>query len=109
MDDYNQIEVPPSFLALFSSPSGHRLLQPMSTVRERYELCEDLAQALTDQASTALFKSGGTEGEVLEKMQLALSAAESPVQPPEARWVVQRLAELLGWEVPQGSEPGQPG
>src|ERR1044072_5910587 len=40
MDDSNQIEVPPSFLALFTSPGGHRLLHPMNTVRERYELCE---------------------------------------------------------------------
>ena len=46
MDDPNQIEVPPSFLALFTSPSGHRLTEAMSTIRERYELCEDLAQML---------------------------------------------------------------
>jgi hypothetical protein len=100
MDDYNQIEVPPSFVALFTSPSGVRLTEPMTTVRRRYELCEDLAQMLTDQASTALFKSGGSEREVLEKMQLALTDAESPVQPAEATWVVRRLAELLGWESP---------
>jgi hypothetical protein len=99
MDDFNQIEVPPSFLALFTSPSGHRLLEPMSTVRQRYELCEDLAQILTEQASTALFSTGGSEAEVLEKMQLALATPESPVQPAEAVWVVRRLAELLGWEI----------
>ena len=100
MDDYNQIEVPPSFLALFTAPSGQRLLQPMATVRQRYELCEDLAQMLTEQAATALFKSGGTQAEVLQKMQAALTAGESPVQPPEAAWVVRRLAELLGWPNP---------
>ena len=98
MDDYNQIEVPPSFVALFASPSGHRLLEPMSTVRKRYELCEDIAQMLMEQAGAAHFKSGGSEGEVLRKMQAGLMAAESPVQPSEATWVVRRLAELLGWD-----------
>jgi hypothetical protein len=98
MEDSNQIEVPPSFLALFASPSGQRLLEPMATVRRRYELCEDLAQMLTEQASTALLKSGGTEAEVLQKMHEALATGESPVQPAEAAWVVRRLAELLGWK-----------
>lgn len=97
MDEYNQIEPPPSFVALFASPSGHKLLEPMSTVRQRYELCEDLAQALTDQASVDLFKSGASEREVLEKMELALTADESPITAREAKWVVTRLAELSGW------------
>ena len=100
MDDPNQIEVPPSFLALFSTPSGHRLTEPMSFVRTRYELCEDLAQMLTEQAATAAFKTGGSEREVLARMRSALEAEGSPVQPVEAGWVVRRLAELLGWEDP---------
>jgi hypothetical protein len=100
MDDPNQIEVPPSFLALFTSPSGLRLTEPMATVRDRYELCEDLAQLLTEQASANLFKSGGTEHEVMQKMQLALTSDGSPVQPVEASWVVRRLAELLDWKAP---------
>lgn len=100
MDDPNQIEVPPSFTALFASPSGYRLLEPMSVVRQRYELCEDLAQMLTEQASTVLFKAGGSQREVLERMQLALTGPESVVEPAEARWVVRRLAELLEWEAP---------
>ena len=98
MDDYNQIEPPPSFVALYASASGQRLLEPMSVVRQRYELCEDLAQALTEQAGVDQFKSGGSEREVLEKMQVALTAEESPIAANEAHWVVTRLAELLGWE-----------
>lgn len=97
MDDPNQIEVPPSFTALFTSASGHRLTEPMSVVRARYELCEDLAQMLTDQASTAAFKTGAPEREVLQKMQAGLEAEGSPVQAKEAAWVVTRLAEILGW------------
>ena len=96
-DQYNQIEPPPSFVALFASPSGQRLLQPMSHVRERYELCEDLAQMMVDQASTAQFKSGAAEQDVLAGMQAALTVEGSPVEAAEAGWVVQRLAELLDW------------
>jgi hypothetical protein len=106
MDDPNQIEVPPSFLALFTSPSGHRLTEPMATVRARYEICEDLAQMLTQQASTTLFKSGLAQHEVLEGTRTALAGAGSPVAAPEALWVVRRLAELLAWDVPQAwTEP----
>jgi hypothetical protein len=76
----------------------------MSTVRQRYELCEDLAQVLTEQAATTLFKTCGTELQVLDSIQLALSADESPVQPVEAAWVVRRLAELLDWKVPRTGE-----
>jgi hypothetical protein len=100
MDDFNQIEVPPSFTALFTSPSGYRLTEPMSHVRQRYELCEDMAQMLTEQAGTTLFKSGGSEEQVLAQMRLALSGEGSPVLPPEAEWVVRRLAELLNWPAP---------
>lgn len=100
MDETNQIEPPPSFVALFASPSGHKLLEPMSTVRQRYELCEDLAQALTEQASANLFKSGAGEADVLGKMELALATEESPLSPIEAKWVVTRLAELLDWPAP---------
>ena len=101
MDDANQIEVPPSFLALYATPSGLRLTEPISFVRERYELCEDLAQALTEQASAAQFRTGEEEGAVLRKMQAALAVEGSAVQPVEAQWVVRRLAELLGWPAPE--------
>ena len=104
MDDYNQIEVPPSFTALFTAPSGFRLTEPMSHVRLRYELCEDLAQMLAEQAATALFKTGGPEERVLQQMQSALSADGSPVAAAEAVWVVRRLAELLDWPAPAPAE-----
>jgi hypothetical protein len=97
MDDPNQIEVPPSFLALFATPSGLRLTEPLSFVRERYELCEDLAQALTEQAGAVQFRTGQAPDVVLRGMQKALSTPGSAVQPAEAQWVVRRLAELLGW------------
>jgi hypothetical protein len=103
MDDSNQLEVPPSFLALFTSPSGHRLTEPIAVVRARYDICEDLAQMLTEHASTAMAQSNSTEREVLRKMGDALAAEGSPVQAAEGSWVIRRLAELLGWEAPEDS------
>ncbi|MDB5898782.1 MAG: hypothetical protein JWP41_2384 [Ramlibacter sp.] len=100
MHDPNQIEVPASFLALFTSPYGQKLTEPIATVRDRYELCEDLAQMLVERAGAGQSGSGGDEREVLAKMRGALTGAGSPVQPAEAVWVTRRLAELLGWEDP---------
>ncbi len=64
---------------------------------ERYELCEDLAQTLAQQAAAALFKSGGTEQEVLERMRSALLEPGSALEEAETRWVVTRMAEIAGW------------
>ncbi len=106
MDDSHQLEVPASFLRLYSTPSGHRLTEPMAVVRERYELCEDLAQMLSEQARAKLFELGVAESDVLGKMALALAAEGSPVRPAEAWWVVRRLAEVLGWPDP-GEGPAE--
>lgn len=98
MDDSNQIHVPPSFTALFTARGGHRLKEPIAHVRERYELCEDLAQMLTEQAAERLHALGVTEQDVLARMRLALATGpDSVVSQAEALWVVQRLAEVLGW------------
>jgi hypothetical protein len=103
VDDPNQIEVPASFVALFTAPGGHRLTQPMAAVRGRYELCEDLAQMLCEQASVAAFKSAASEDEVLAGLQAALSAEGGPLQASEPEWVVTRIAEILGWNLPSRS------
>jgi hypothetical protein len=100
MDDPNQIEVPPSFLALYASPSGLRLTEPIAWVRTRYELCEDMAQMLTEQAQAAAFKSGAPHPQVLARFGAALTQGDAPLAPAEAQWVVRRLAELLDWEPP---------
>lgn len=108
MDD-NQILVPDSFLALYAARGGLRLTEPMANVRERYELCEDLAQALTEQARLTQFQLGITESDVLEKMLQALLQEGSPVSPPQAPWVVRRLAELLDWPPLPSAEPDPAG
>ena len=50
MSDEYQIEIPPSFTALYSD-ARHRLTVPLRTLRDRYEVCEDLAQHLTHNAT----------------------------------------------------------
>lgn len=100
MDDTNQIEPPESFVALYLSRSGDRLTQPPEVVLQRYELCEDLAHTLAEQAAVMLFQADKGEQEVLERIRSALLEPGSAVRPPEAPWVVARLAELAGWEAP---------
>src|SRR3954462_12897995 len=101
LEDAQQIEVPPSFLALFPPVATRRLTQPIDEVRDRYELCEDLAQMLVEHPSVQQGDDPASQRQVLAKTQQALEGEASPVQASEAVWVIRRLAELLGWEQPE--------
>jgi hypothetical protein len=94
-DEY-QIHIPPSFTALYCD-ARHRLSVPLSTLRERYELCEDLANHLVEHCNSLQVTVGDCEAEVLERCQQGLLTPPSFVSDDEARWVITRLAELLGW------------
>jgi hypothetical protein len=98
MSDDNQTLIPRSFVELFIPPGGYRSREPREVVAAHYELCEDMAQMLTEQSK--LFDLGGTESEVLGKVRQGLLAAGSVVTENEVGWVVCRLAELLGWPLP---------
>lgn len=97
MSDDNQILIPRSFIELFIPPGGFKPQAGRAHISARYEFCEDLAQMLTDTASTKLFQLGVTEADVLERIHRGLLVEGAPVDAQEARWVVTRLAELLGW------------
>ena len=100
MTDTFQIHIPPSFAALFV-PAGK--IKPLIGQREmaaRYELCEDMAQLLTEQAATQQFQLGITEDLALERCLQGLLASPEVVSETEARWIVCRLAELLNWPLP---------
>ncbi len=97
-DDY-QIEIPPSFIALFLDPGRVKPNASRSVIGERYEFCEDLATMLTDHARTMLFDLGVTEADVLERCHRGLMTDASGMNVAEAQWVVCRLAELLGWPI----------
>lgn len=101
-DDY-QIDVPPSFTALHLD-RRERLTLPLAEFRARYELCEDLANHLTEHCRSVHVEIGVDEQEVLIRCHQGLIGPDAVVNPSEATWVVTRLAELLSWPAP--SWPG---
>ncbi|MDO9292962.1 MAG: hypothetical protein Q7U09_15370 [Hydrogenophaga sp.] len=99
-DDY-QIEIPNSFIVLYTD-ARHRLSVPLRELRDRYEICEDLANHLTEHCRSIHVEIGVDEQEVLSRCQKGLTATpdDAVVSTDEALWVVTRLAELLGWPHP---------
>ena len=51
----NQIEIPPSFIALYLTPGRDRPTAPHEEIFARYELCEDMACMLTEHARELAF------------------------------------------------------
>ena len=100
MHDDNQIFVPPSFMAVFTDARG-RLTEKADAVRTRYELCEDLANHLVEQAQLLYHGAGApSEGDILLGIYAGLAAPEAGFPDGQADWIVLRLAELLGWRAP---------
>lgn len=98
-DDY-QIHVPASFHALYAD-RRQRLQVPLTQLRQRYELCEDLAQQLVDAARALHFDRDVPPDEVLMQLHAGLCSPDSGLSGSEAMWVVRRLAELLEWTLPR--------
>jgi hypothetical protein len=98
MSDDSQLEIAPSFLALFVDAGKTRPNLPRAELTQRYELCEDMANMLMETARDLEFRLGITSGDVLERIARGLAEPESGVSEQEAWWVVHRLRELLGWE-----------
>lgn len=105
MDDASQIHIPPSFMALYVPPGRHKPTLGLRELAARSELCEDMAQLLTEQAATQQFQLGITEDLALERCLQGLLATPAVVNEAEARWVVCRLAELLQWPLPEWATP----
>lgn len=98
MSDGNQIIIPPSFIALFVEPGRNKPSATREHIYARYDLCEDLANLLTEQATNKLWELGITEADVLERIHQGLGDEEIGLTAQEARWVILRLAEILGWQ-----------
>lgn len=97
MTEEFQIHIPPSFMALYVPPGKIKPTLGQRDMAQRYELCEDLANLLTEKAANLQFTLGITEDLVLQQCELGLLVEPAVVSPAEARWVVCRLAELLNW------------
>ncbi|HAU57298.1 MAG TPA: hypothetical protein DCW87_06810 [Comamonadaceae bacterium] len=100
MSDDNQILIPPSFIAVHSDARG-RLRERAEVVRQRYELCEDLASHLVEHAQTLYHVQAPSEAEILRRIHAGLCSEGAGVSIVEASWVTTRLAELLHWPCPQ--------
>jgi hypothetical protein len=106
-DDY-QVLIPPSFTDLYLD-RRRRLTITQQTLRERYDLCEDLANQLVEFARGVHHDLGISEDEVLARCRRGLLAEPASVEPAEAAWVERRLAELLSWpwvDVPAAGAAG---
>jgi hypothetical protein len=97
----NQIEPPQSFMALFVKPGQTRPNAPQDVVLARYAQCEDMACILAEQAQTLAIMDNLSEREVMERCHRGLQTGEADFTENEAAWVICRLAELLGWEMPE--------
>jgi hypothetical protein len=97
MSDENQVYIPRSFIDLYVDPGRIKPREPRTVIAERYDYCEDLAQMLTETARTKLWELGVTEDDVLERIRRGLADGGAAVDAGEARWVMTRLCELLGW------------
>lgn len=53
---------------------------------------------LMDHARTKIWDLGVAEADVVVRIYRGLLADDASVTPPEAKWVITRLAELLDWE-----------
>lgn len=98
MSEDNQILIPASFVALYQPEGRPKPSIPREALAQRYELCEDMAQMLTETASMQLHGLGIAESDVLQRCRQGLLAEPAVVSADEAGWVVTRLAELLGWQ-----------
>ena len=101
MSDENQIVVPPSFIALFVPPGRIKPTEPREFIAQRHELCDDMANMLTETAQTQLWQLGITEADVLERVHRGLLGGTAGLSEAEAGWVTHRLAEILEWDDPQ--------
>ncbi len=106
MYDHNQSELPRSFIELFMAPGATKPRETRAAIAARYDLCEDMAQMLTEHASAKLLELGVTEQDVLERMHLGLLQDTTAITAPEAQWIVCRLAELLDWPMGNWLKPG---
>ncbi len=97
MSDENQTEIPASFMALYVLPGRQKPSLARDEMAARYELCEDMAQMLTETARNMEFSLGLAESDVLARCLQGLRIEPVVVNEIESVWVVRRLAELLGW------------
>ena len=97
----NQQFIPSSFTDLFKDASRPyaKPSEPFEVILARYDLCEDMAQMLCQPSLNMMGSMNITETDVLDRTLQGLLINPEIVSPSEAKWVLQRLSELLNWSV----------
>lgn len=93
--DHNQTLVPDAFLALHAR-HGRPLLSRAET-EARHAACEDVALHLAEGLRARGVDAEDATG-ALGGAHAALAADPSAFSDGEARWIVQRVAELMEWD-----------
>ena len=96
----SQIVLPESFAALFVPPGKLKPSEPYEVIAQRHELCEDMAQLLTEQAGQLQWQLGLHESDILARIHAGIAGGEAGVSAAEAAWIIKRMAELLDWPWP---------
>ncbi len=101
MSQNNQQFIPNSFIDLFKDPLRPyaKASEPFEVILERYDLCEDMAQMLYQPALNMMGSMNITESDVIERTFKGLLVNQEIVKTQEAQWIVQRLCELLEWQI----------
>jgi len=99
MDATCQIEIPPTFVALFQKNRHVPIpAHQQREILERYELCEDLAQGLSERGRCFLLELRITSDDVLERFAQELPALEAlALSQAEQVWTLRRCAEISDW------------
>jgi hypothetical protein len=95
MSEDSQIVIPESFLDLYRSPGRAKLQATQAVVLARYELCEDVASALVEQANTRMWELGVEKTDIVSRIRQSLMGGETGLSDAEAEWVSLRLSELM--------------
>jgi hypothetical protein len=93
---HEQIAIPESYLALFKD-GRQRLTAPADVIFAGYDLCEDLAQMLSERCRALHQVEGIDERTVLQRAYDGLLNPDSPIGPAQSVWVTRRAGELLEW------------
>ncbi|MFN0004481.1 MAG: ATPase with chaperone activity [Burkholderiaceae bacterium] len=101
MSNSDQHFIPSSFTDLFKDPSRpySKASEPFEVILARYDLCEDMAQMLYQPSLNMMGSMNITDTDVIDRTLQGLLVNPDIVSPREAKWILQRLCELLEWEV----------
>lgn len=97
--EFNQLFIADTFKALYADSRGRPTIS-REEMQTRQELCEDLAQSLSEVCLGLRFRADAGTSEAIVRCHEGLLTPPSSLPATEARWVAIRIAELLQWDVP---------